>query len=381
MIVPGSVEAVVDAVRDAGRAGRTLEIVGGGSRRGLGQAVAADAVLDLSGLAGVVDYDSAELVVTARPGTPVAEIAALLATRGQQLAFEPPDLAPIWGGSAGAGTLGGLVAAGLAGPRRLVVGGVRDHVLGFEAVNGIGERFVAGGKVLKNVTGYDLPKVMAGSWGTLAVLTEVSLKALPMTADTGSLVVSGLDAAAAVRLMTAALQGAVPISGAAYLPWAVPRTILRLEGTARVVAVQRAEVAAALECEADWIDSVESVALWRGIGSVAPHLPTGECVLWRVVLPATGVPVLMAHLGGIDGYLLDWGGALAWIWHDAAAVIDVRAAAAASGGHATLVRAPAEMQAALGVFPPLPGALAALQERVRASFDPRGVFNPGRLGG
>lgn len=379
VIVPCAVDAVVDAVRDAGATARTLAIVGGGTRAGFGHDEHADDVLDMSRLAGVVDYDMSELVITARPGTPVAELVALLAASGQHLAFEPPDLAPIWGGISGSGTLGGLVAAGLAGPRRLAAGGVRDHVLGFEAVNGFGEVFVAGGKVLKNVTGYDLPKVMAGSWGTLAVLTELSLKALPMAVTSGSLVIAGLDDGAAVQVMTRALQGAVPITGAAHLPGDPSRTLLRLEGTERVLAVQKAEVAAQLQWEADWLNALESQALWRDIGAVAPFLPGADRVLWRVVLPATHASAVLAHLHAADGHILDWGGALVWVWHAADAIIDVRAALAASGGHATLVRAPAAMKAQVPVFPPLPAAHAALQARVRASFDPAGVFNPGRL--
>lgn len=371
-----STAAVVDAVRAA----TTLDIIGAGSRRSFGHAVRAETVLDLSGFVGAIDHDPAELVVTVRPGTPVAEIVAVLAANGQQLAFEPPDLAPLWGGAPGAGSIGGLVAAGLAGPRRLAAGGVRDHVLGFEAVNGLGEVFVAGGKVLKNVTGFDLPKLIAASWGTLAVLTEISLKALPMAADSGSLVISGLGVADAVAAMTRALQGNVPITGAAHLPGAPARTLLRLEGPARVLAVQRDAAAAALAVPADWIDAADSQALWRDIGAVQPFVADDVAVLWRVVLPATATPVLVAALGGKAGVLLDWGGGLAWVWHDDDVDVDVRRLAAAGGGHATLVRAPDTIKARVPVFPPSPPALAALYDRVRAAFDPAGKFNPGRMG-
>ena len=377
MLNVDSTAGVVDAVRAATGG---LAIVGAGSRRGLGHAVTADAVLDLSGLVGAIDHDPAELVVTVRPGTPVAAIVAVLAANRQQLAFEPPDLAPIWGGPAGAGSIGGLVAAGLAGPRRLAAGGVRDHVLGFEAVNGMGEIFVAGGKVLKNVTGFDLPKLLAGSWGTLAVLTEISLKALPMAADSGSLVITGLSVPDAVAAMTRALQGNVPVTGAAHVPGHPARTVIRLEATTRVLAVQRDAVAATLAAPTDWLDAAASTALWRDIGSVAPLLPDADVIVWRVVLPATMAPALLGALPDGTGALLDWGGGLAWIWHDGDARIDVRALATTVGGHATLVRAPDAMKAAVPVFPPLSAAHAALQDRVRAAFDPLGRFNPGRMG-
>ena len=339
VIAANSTAAVVDAVRAA----TTLEIVGGGSRRGFGHAVHAAATLDVSGFVGSIDHDPAELVVTVRPGTRVAEIVAVLAANGQQLAFEPPDLAPVWGGVPGAGSIGGLVAAGLAGPRRLAAGGVRDHVLGFEAVNGMGEVFVAGGKVLKNVTGFDVPKLVAGSWGTLAVLTELSLKALPMAPDSGSLVVTGLGVADAAAAMTRALGGNVPITGAAHLPGHPTRTVLRLEGPTRVLAVQRDAVAALLAVPTDWIDAGRSRALWRDIGAVRPCVGDDDAVLWRVVLPATAAPALVASLGDAAGVLLDWGGGLAWIWHDGAAAIDVRGLSAIAGGHATLVRASGAM--------------------------------------
>ena len=378
VIHAASTEAVADAVRAATQ---PFEIVGGGTRRGVGHRVRADTVIDLSGFVGSIDHDPAELVVTVRPGTPVADIVSALAANGQRLAFEPPDLAPIWGGARAAGTIGGLVAAGLAGPRRVMAGGVRDHVLGFEAVNGSGAVFVAGGKVLKNVTGFDLPKLMAGSWGTLSVLTEISLKALPIPGDTGSLVVSGLGHSAAVALMTRALQGTVPITGAAHLPGFPTRTVLRLEASPRVLAVQRAEVAAAVGGVAtDWIGAAASQALWRDIGAVAPFIADGEAMLWRIVLPASAAPLFVDGLDAADGVLLDWGGALAWVWHAAEAPVDLHAAAAAIGGHAMLVRAPDAIKARVGVFPPLPLAHAALQNRVRAAFDPASLFNPGRMG-
>ena len=237
---------VEDAVRWAVASGKTLELTGAGSKRAIGRAAQWDLTLDLSGLNGVTLYEPQELVLTARAGTPLAEIEALLAANGQQLAFEPMDYAPLLGGPAGSSTIGGALAANLSGPRRIKAGAARDHFLGFQAVSGRGERFKSGGRVVKNVTGYDLCKVMAGSWGTLAALTEVTIKTLPRPETEATVVVLGLDAAAAARAMTAAMNSSCDVSGAAHLPAALGvrlpigeavgggRTItaLRLEGVA-----------------------------------------------------------------------------------------------------------------------------------------------------
>src|SRR5690349_2951672 len=192
-------------------AGEALEVVGTGTRRGLGRPVEAPHVLDVSALRGVLEYEPEELVLTALPGTPLEEIEALLAERKQCLAFEPPYLAR-------GGTLGGAVSTGLSGPRRPKAGAVRDHVLGVTAVSGRGELFKAGGKVVKNVTGYDLPKLIAGSYGTLAVITELTIKVLPAQEDTRTLIVEGQALADAVRTMKRVLRSEADVSGACYLP-------------------------------------------------------------------------------------------------------------------------------------------------------------------
>ena len=375
--------AVVDAVRDACGRGRTLEIVGTGTRRGYGRPVVADDVLDVGGLAGVVDYDPAELVLTARPGTLIADIAILAAAHGQHIAFEPPDLAPLWGGAAGSGTLGGALALGLGGPRRPFAGAPRDHFLGFAAVNGLGEQFSAGGKVIKNVTGYDLPKLMAGSLGTLAVLTEVTIKMLPAPRATATLAWGGLDTAAAVALMTRALGSPAEITGAAHVPArAGPATTrLRLAGVPVAVEAGIAALGSLLSAfgQAARIDDAD--AFWRDVGGVHAFADDTDLV-WRVSLPPSQAVAFVTALNSDDArWFFDWGGGLVWVMQRADDDIGrVRRALTATGGdgHATLVRAPEAVRHAFPPFQPLASALAALNARVRARFDPAGTLNPGR---
>ena len=218
---PRDAKDVEDAVQWALGAGKALEIVGQGTKRAIGRPAQSDLTLDLSGLSGVTLYEPEELVLSARAGTPLAEIEALVASTGQQLAFEPMDYGPLLGGAAGRGTIGGVLAANLSGPRRIKAGAARDHFLGFSAVSGRGETFKSGGRVVKNVTGYDLCKLMAGSWGTLAAMTEVTIKVLPQPETESTVIVRGLDDEAAMRAMTAAMGLPCDVSGAAHLPAAV----------------------------------------------------------------------------------------------------------------------------------------------------------------
>ena len=388
-LIPHTAAEVAEIVRDARAAARTLEVAGTGTRRGLGLPVEADALLDLSRLSGVVDYDPAELVLTARPATPMREIAALLAGSGQHLAFDPPDLAPLWGGEAGGGTLGGALSCGLGGPRRIAGGAPRDHFLGFSAVNGLGEAFVAGGKVIKNVTGYDLPKLMAGAFGTLAVLTEVTVKVLPAPPAETTLVLRGLDTARAIAAMAAALGSPAAVSAAAHLPdggagvgdGAV--TLVRIDGVPVSVEARATHLAAMLG-DAARIDGAQSAALWHAIGAVHPFARPGEQV-WRISLPASRAAAFLARLSIPARVVMDWGGALLWLFvapADDAHAPAVRAALAAASpgdGHAMLVRADVPARLAAPAMQPLETGLAALSARVKDRFDPDGVLNPGRL--
>jgi glycolate oxidase FAD binding subunit len=394
---------VENAVQWALGEGRTLEILGHGSKRAIGRPPQTDLILDLSALSGITLYEPEELVLSAKAGTPLAEIEALLAGKGQRLAFEPMDCGQLLGSPIGRGTIGGTVAANLCGPRRITAGAARDHLLGFSAVSGRGEIFKSGGRVVKNVTGYDFCKLMSGSWGTLAAMTEVTVKTLPKPETEATVVMSGLDDAAATRAMAAAMGSACEVSGAAHLPATTAArfpmgaavaagralTAMRLEGVAPSVAHRKAALQAVLRPhgETATIDDMVSRRLWMAIRDVAAFASsrTGQDQpLWRISTAPTKGHELVARVAGeieAEG-LYDWAGGLVWIATPAAADAaagPVRAAVKALGGHATLVRGSALLRAAVGVFEPQEAGLAALTKRVKESFDPNGVLNPGRM--
>jgi len=394
---PDTPAQLADTVTWALSAGEPLELLGQGSKRGLGRPVQAGYALDLSALSGVVAYEPDELVLTVQAGTPLSTILPMLAERHQHLAFEPQDLGPLFGQAPGGGTLGGLLASALAGPRRIQAGSARDHFLGFEAVSGRGEVFRAGGKVVKNVTGYDVPKLMAGSMGTLTALTEVTVKVLPAPEDTRTLILAGRDDADALRALTRALQSPHEVSGAAHLPGPVAGrsavkavagahtgvTAVRLEGFGPSVAARVAALREELGADAV-LERDESLTLWREVRDVTLLAQPSERLIWKLsVPPATGARVaeeIVMALGGEAEFYFDWGGGL--IWLATAATADARTLRAAmgfAGGHATLVRAPDHIRATVDVFHPQPRPLADLAARVKESFDPRRLFNPGRI--
>jgi glycolate oxidase FAD binding subunit len=396
---PSTAPQLRDAIAWAAAEEATLEIVGGGTKRGLGRPLQASHTLDLSVMTGVVSYEPAELVLTARAGTRMSEIEALLQQNRQVLAFEPPNLAKLYGSNDGA-TIGGTVACNLAGPRRTKVGAARDHFLGMSGVSGRGEAFKAGGKVVKNVTGYDLCKLLAGSFGTLAVMDEVTLKVLPAPEKSRTVLVIGLDDARAIAAMAAALNSPFEVSGAAHLPAAIAArsavsylrkaggavTALRIEGTAVSVAARCEGLRTLLRDfgTLEELHTMNSDALWREIRDVSPLLPDAGRVVWRVsVPPADGARVAAAISAARAAEIFyDWGGGLLWIATDAAedgGVAPIRAAVATTGGHATLIRAADALRAAVPVFEPQPGALGALAARVKDSFDPKRILNPGRM--
>ena len=377
--------------------GEGLEVIAGGTKRGLGRPVEAPHQLDITAFAGIEAYEPEELILTAKPATPLAEIETMLGRAEQMLTFEPGDWGPLLGEAAGRQSLGGMLACNLAGPRRIKQGAARDHLLGFHAVSGRGEEFKAGGRVVKNVTGYDLSKLMAGSYGTLAVLTEVTVKVLPRPEATGTLVLWGLDEQRAVAAMTQALNSPHEVSGAAHLPSAsvaavLPgagraATLIRLEGPRPSVEAR----AAALRQELRDFGTAEQLLdeagarPWRALADVSPFVAEPERVVWRIsVAPQSGPTVAAAIAGALDARIFfDWGGGLLWCAvpgaeADGGSTI-VRAAAKAAGGHATLVRASAELRGRLPVFEPQPPALEALSRRIKESFDPRRILNPGRM--
>jgi glycolate oxidase FAD binding subunit len=396
--VPTSIDELRDAVGDALAAEEPLEIVAGGSKRGLGRPLQLPRRLDLARLAGIRDYEPSELVLTAGAATSLAEIDAALATAGQMLAFEPPDWDALYGlppAAAGRRTLGGVIAGNLAGPRRIKAGAARDHFLGFRGVSGRGEVFKAGGKVVKNVTGYDLPKLMAGSFGTLAVLEEVTLKVLPRPEHVATMLLCGLDAATATRAMAAALGSPHEVSAAAYAPANSPfpaasAVALRLEGPEPSVAFRRDRLLAELAAagEAAVLGGDASVNFWRAVRDVEPFAALVDRTVWQVsVAPARGAELGQAIERRLDAlWYLDWGGGLVWLAvagaedGGAAAIrTAIRGADGHGTGHATLIRGPAALRLRVPVFEPQPPALAALARRVREGFDPRRVLNRGRI--
>lgn len=410
LIQPETPQQLCDAVAEAVAERVPMEIVGHGTKRGFGHPVQAAHTLVLNRLSGVTLYEPDELVLTAAAGTPLAEIEALLAANGQHLAFEPADLAPLLGGEGllgGGPTIGGVVACNLAGPRRIQSGAARDHVLGFTAVSGRAEVFKSGGRVVKNVTGYDLSKLMTGSFGTLAVLAEVTVKVLPRPEKTRTVLIFGLDCAAAVDALTRALATPHEVSGAAFLPAPIAArapvgrvagggrsvTALRVEGPGPSVLFRASALAADIGpgVEVDELHSHNSAALWRWLADVGPFAADPfsadrQSVVWRLSIPPSLVPALLRGLAVDDArYFLDWAGGLVWLALPPEAELDGGAArvrrvlAGLGAGYATLVRAPDALRGAVPVFQPQEPALAALTRRIKDSFDPAGVLNPGRL--
>lgn len=338
-------------VAEAAAAGARLNILGGGSKVFLGRTPLGEA-LPVSGHRGVVSYEPRELVLTARAGTPLAEVEAALAAQGQMLPFEPPHFGP-------GATLGGTVAAGLSGPRRPYAGSARDHVLGVRLINGRAEALRFGGEVMKNVAGYDLSRLMTGAFGTLGVILEVSLKVMPRPAREETLV-QERDAADVLALLTDLARRPLPLTAACHDGG---RLYLRLSGAASAVAQARSQLGGEplADAEAFWRDKVKE----QGHAFFA-----GDAPLWRLSLPPAASAL---DLPGKT--FIDWGGAQRWLRSDAEAAV-IRAAAARAGGHASLFRG-GDREGE--VFHPLPAAMLALHRRLKKAFDPQGMFNPGRL--
>ena len=386
---------VLEAVRWALAEEKALEVVGRGTKRLIGRAAQTDLTLDVSGLSGVTLYEPEELVLSAQAGTPIAEIEKLLAASNQELAFEPVDLGPLLGGKAGEGSLGGVVATNLSGPRRIKAGAVRDHALGVAAVSGRGEAFKAGGRVVKNVTGYDLPRFLTGSWGTLAVATSWTLKVLPAAEDLATLVVPGLDASRAGEAMRAAMNTAADVSGAAHFPAKVAArlggpsfagksvTALRLEGVPPSIAYRRNKLTEMLKPfgAPATLGAAESRTFWQAVRDAKSFADGSARVVWRISVPPTQGPATGTALTALGADIFyDWAGGLIWaeMPDDQPREVEVRAALD-TAGHALLVRASVAARASAASFAPLEPGVAALVKRLKEGFDPRGVLNPGRM--
>lgn len=394
---PDTAAEVLAAVQWAAAEEQPLEVLGHGSKRGIGRPAQTEHAIDLSRLTGVTLYEPEELVLSARAGTPLAGIEALLRGSGQELAFEPMDYGRLFGAEPGRGTIGGALATNLSGPRRLKAGAARDHILGISAVAGRGEAFKAGGRVVKNVTGYDLSKAMAGSWGTLAVVTDVTFKVLPAAETETTVAVRGLVDDEAIAALALAMGSSAEVSSAAHVPEGVagrvaggalgggPATLLRVEGFGPSVAY-RVDTLLGLLKNAGAIETIEgeaSQALWRDLRDCAPFADGTTRPVWRVSMtPGEAARFVLALRmeAGADAFY-DWQGGLVWLRMEADPEAEAvrRLLARFGGGHATLARAEPQWRAALPVFEPQPPALAALSARVKEQFDPKGILNPGRM--
>lgn len=391
---PEREDQVVELVQWALSAKRRVAVQGLGSKAGFGYACEADDTISTAHLSGILAYEPAELVMKALPGTPLLEIEQALAAHQQHLAFEPILLGRLYnGGQAHHGTIGGVFMGNLSGPRRFKAGAARDHILGIKAVSGRGEPYKSGGMVIKNVTGYDMSKLLTGSWGTLSILTELSFKVVPAPRYWATVTVSGQPTAAALQLMTELAQSPYEISGLAHLPQAIAEsgqslTCIRLEGSKlsvdeRVDAVKK-RLPAGLE--AGLLDGEAAAVLWRTIRDVSVF--AGELaskVLIKLSIPVTSAIDIIAILEEPPGSLWYLDAAGGWVWAlldegDAVAKIaQLRSALLGYGGSLVIHAATDEIKTSAGVNSPLSPALAGLTKRVKQSFDPENILNPGRL--
>jgi glycolate oxidase FAD binding subunit len=390
-LAPDSEEALAAEVTRAHAAREPLCIEGRGTKRAMLRPVQAARTLSTRNLTGIVLYRPTELMIRARAGTPIPEIEAALAENNQQIIAEPPDLTTMFGASEPA-TLGGMVSTNLSGPRRIMWGAMRDHVLGIRAVTGEGEVFRSGGRVLKNVTGLDLCKLLTGAHGTLGVLTEVTLKVLPRAEATGTLAIRVPDVARGVAALSAALGSPYGVSGAALLMDGHASlglsgivALARIEDFRESVTYRLGKLRAELASlgEARLLETEASHTLWRAIRDAGPLGAAPGDAIWRVSVAPSAAPAVVAALRkAFDArLLLDWGGGLIWVAGPAEerAHGAVMQAAAAAGGSFTLFRGPASLSAHVPVLPEEPPPLAAIARRVKATLDPLGLLNPGRM--
>ncbi|MEQ1652439.1 MAG: FAD-binding protein [Hyphomicrobium sp.] len=377
-----------------------FEVVGHGALRNAGRPSPAAVVLSTASLRGVTLYEPTELVMSARAGTPLFEIEAELASRGQMLPFEPVDLGPATGAPAGALSIGGVFATNISGSRRVFSGSARDHLLGVRAVNGRAELFKSGGRVMKNVTGLDVARGLTGSWGTLAVLTEVTFKVVPLPESMLTLVYRNLPDDLAIEALTTAMGTPFEVTGAAHLPKAVAArltnqrlgalgeslTLLRIENFVASVAYRKDKLQEALRVYGTPLElgSEETWGLWNELRHLSVMPFSAETSLWRISTVPTKAPEIVAAIQKFmpSNAFYDWSGGLIWLEVPAAAdagASDVRRAVAVRGGHATLIRAQPEVRATVEVFDPMKPEVERLTRGIKMAFDPLGLLNRGRM--
>ena len=382
-ISPVSEAEVADAVRDAAEKNSPFEIISGGTKRKYGRPVAADAILDVSALSGIVKYEPEELVLSGRAATPIAEIKAVLAEKKQVLGFEPADWGPLFGAEAGCATLAGIVAANACGARRVKAGAVRDHITGCRFVNGKGEAIKAGGPVIKNVTGFDLPKLMCGAFGTLGVLTEITVRVSPLPERVGGVKID-CPPDEGFGVLREAARLPLDVTGLAYFPTHDNgAALIRVEGTHSAVEQKLAELQKRFALRnAKALDEEVVRTLFRGFSAGMPFREVGSDI-WRLCVPVANAFDALTASGAqsTTRWYADWAGGVLWLGLPANEDVAsrLRAITTRFGGHATLMRGSPEARAQLSVFELESPARAAITRSVKAAFDPKRVLNPGRM--
>jgi glycolate oxidase FAD binding subunit len=386
ILIPQNETELVDMVRAAAADGRTFEIIGRGTKQELGRAQKAQAALALSELAGIVRYEPDELVITARAATPIAEIEAALAEKNQRLGFEPADWSHLYGTRAHAATIGGVLSADACGSARVRYGAARDHLLGFRAVNGTGALYAAGGRVVKNVTGFDLPKLVCGAMGTLGPLTEITLRLVPRASDCATLAIKDVEAETGLSFLRRIWSSPLEATGLAYVPKSAAQSfpalgdvgegasLMRIEGASGVLADKLGLLKTLLDGR-DAILLPEDNDVFARIASGAAIAERDEDI-WRVFVPPAAAAACAKTLAA-PFWLADWAGGALWVASDRHD--EIHGVAQSFGGHAMLMRASQETRATSPVFPPEGSVKAALTRRVKEAFDPHGLFNPGRM--
>ncbi len=386
ILLPKDEAAAVALVQDLRARKATVNLAGQGTKAKIGRPAQDELTLSARAMSGVTLYEPAEMMIRALPCTPVKELEATLASKGQRLPFEPMDYRVLLG-SDGEPTVGGMVAANISGPRRIMVGACRDSLIGVRIVTGRGEAIASGGRVMKNVTGLDLVKLAAGSWGTLGLLTELTFKVLPVTETSATLMIHGLSPAQAVDAMARALGSPFEVNGAAHLPASIDRvakTLLRVEGFVPSVNYRIDSLRKLLTGfgSIDLVAEEASEALWQNVRD-ARFLAAGDDCIWRISVAPSKAPLLLEELGALpQRWFMDWGGGLLWIatkaQADAGADL-MRQATRKLKAHATLIRAPQSIRAHVDVFePPLP-SVRVMSEGIKNAFDPDRLFNTGRM--
>ncbi|MEQ1754835.1 MAG: glycolate oxidase subunit GlcE [Micropepsaceae bacterium] len=386
LLTPATDDQLVEAIKSANQNNSPLEIIGGGSKRSVGRKPFGRPI-SMSAFSGITSYEPEEMVITAQAGTSLLEIESALRSQGQCLAFEPPSSTTLWSEKGAAATIGGTIAAAVSGPRRFAVGAARDHLLGFRAVNGKGELFKGGGKVVKNVTGYDLPKLAAGSFGTLFAMTEVTLRTFPAARATIGVSIPGLEMATGLACLRKLSMSPLEPTGLSYLPRESARqafgiqhslTLIRFEGDRAGASARAADAVAMVGTSAEIVDDEMTIVRFRAIADAAPLLDDNADI-WRLSIPPTEAGNAISKLSPTR-YLADWAGGLLWLqmptqYNPAT----IHAVAASNGGHATWVRRQQDATDLEDVFPPMDAATTVLTARLKQAFDPGRVLNRGRM--